>query len=159
MILKALLPHRIAPVVTAFWVGLLACLLLLSPAMAREMVSVKGKLVNMRSGPGTRYQVNWQLEKGYPLQVIARKGTWLKVRDFENDQGWIARAVVGTTPHYIVKVPVANMRKGPGTRYPIVAKAVRYDLLRTKERRVGWVKVKHVDGPEGWIARKLLWGW
>jgi|JI8StandDraft_1071087.scaffolds.fasta_scaffold50858_2 SH3-like domain-containing protein len=159
MILKAPLPHRITAVLMAFLATLFLSLSLLSPAMAREMVSVKGKLVNMRSGPGTRYQVNWQLEKGYPLQIIARKGKWLKVRDFENDQGWISRSVTTSTPHYIVKVPVANIRKGPGTRHAIVAKAVRYDLLRTRERRGNWVRVKHVDGPEGWVSRKLLWGW
>jgi len=136
MILKAPLPHRITAVLMAFLATLFLSLSLLSPAMAREMVSVKGKLVNMRSGPGTRYQVNWQLEKGYPLQIIARKGKWLKVRDFENDQGWISRSVTTSTPHYIVKVPVANIRKGPGTRHAIVAKAVRYDLLRTRERRL-----------------------
>ena len=159
MILKAPLPHRISTVLLAFLVSLLLSLSLLSPAMAREMVSVKGKLVNMRSGPGTGYPVNWQLEKGYPLQIIARKGIWLKVRDFENDQGWIARSVTTRTPHYIVKAPVANIRKGPGTRHAIVAKAVRYDLLRTREQRGNWVRVQHVYGPEGWVSRKLLWGW
>jgi len=139
--------------------AILASLLLLSPAVAREMVSIKGTLVNMRSGPGSGYQVLWQLEKGYPLQVVSRKGSWLQVRDFENDRGWIARSLASRTPHYIVKVPVANIRKGPGTGYPIVAKAVRYDLLRTREKRGSWVRVQSVDGPQGWVARKLLWGW
>ena len=144
-----------------FFTLLLSALFLLAPSMATaaEMVSVKGTLVNMRSGPGTGYRVTWQLEKGYPLQVLAKKGSWLKVRDFENDRGWISRSVIGRTPHYIVKVPVANIRKGPGTRHAIVAKAVRYDLLRTRERRGDWVRVQSVDGPQGWVARKLLWGW
>ena len=144
-----------------FFTAWLSALLLFAPttATAREMVSVKGTLVNMRSGPGTGYRVTWQLEKGYPLQVLAKKGSWLKVRDFENDRGWISRSVIGRTPNYIVKVPVANIRKGPGTRHAIVAKAVRYDLLRTRERRGDWVRVQSVDGPQGWVARKLLWGW
>ncbi len=137
----------------------LSVLLLHAPAMAREMVSVKGQLVNMRAGPGTGYRVTWKLEKGYPLQVVSRKGNWLKVRDFESDTGWIARSLTGHTRHYIVKVPVANIRKGPGTRHAIVAKAVRYDLLKTRERRGNWVRVQSVDGPQGWVARKLLWGW
>ena len=149
--LKAL-PIRIAIVV-------FSALLLHAPAIAREMISVKGNLVNLRTGPGTGYPVTWQLEKGYPLQVVSRKGNWYKVRDFENDSGWISRAVVGQTPHYIVKVPVANIRKGPGTRHPIVAKAERYVLLRTREKRGDWVRVQSVDGPQGWVARKLLWGW
>ena len=93
-----------------FFTLLLSALFLLAPttATAREMVSVKGTLVNMRSGPGTGCRVTWQLEKGYPLQVLAKKGSWLKVRDFENDRGWISRSVIGRTPHYIVKVPVAT---------------------------------------------------
>jgi len=26
-------------------------------------------------------------------------------------------------------------------------------------RKPGWVKVRHASGLQGWIARRLLWGW
>ena len=45
------------------------------PAQAAEMVSIKGSVVNMRSGPGTGSPVLWELERGYPLRVLRRKGS------------------------------------------------------------------------------------
>ncbi|WP_313951330.1 SH3 domain-containing protein [Accumulibacter sp.] len=133
--------------------------LMQSPALARDMVSIKGSIVNMRSGPTTRSEILWQLKRGYPLQVLKQKGRWLQVRDFENDKGWVARALTNRTPHYIVKASKANMRSGPGTRYRLVGKTQRYDLLRTRGAKAGWVKVERSDGVKGWISKRLLWGW
>jgi len=111
------------------------------------------------SGPGTHTDVLWQLERGCPLQVLQRKGGWLQVRDFENDKGWVARALTGQTPHHIVKAEVANIRGGPGTGYRIVGKAERYDLMRTRAARSGWVRVESGAGVSGWMSKRLLWGW
>jgi len=128
-------------------------------ALARDMVSIKGSVVNMRSKPSTGSEVLWQLERGYPLQVLKRKGSWIQVRDFENDRGWIAGSLAGRTPHHVVKSSVANIRSGPGTRYRIVGKAERYDLMRTRGAKSDWIKVESTDGVKGWIAKRLLWGW
>lgn len=130
-----------------------------SAAQAQQMVSVARDAVNMRSAPGARSTVNWALARGYPLQVVARRGAWLQVRDFENDRGWVARSMTGRTPHHVVKARVANLRGTPSTRGRLVGKASYGDVLRTLERRGEWVKVKRADGRSGWVARSLLWGW
>ena len=139
--------------------ALITAFCLLSPTLAREMVSIKGKIVNMRAGPGTHTEILWELDKGYPLQVLKRRGSWLQVRDFENDRGWIAKSLTARTPHHIVKSKIANIRRGPGTRHRIVGKAERYEVLRTREKKSGWVRVERDNGQKGWISSKLLWGW
>lgn len=126
---------------------------------ASSMVSVKGSTLNMRSGPGTHTEVLWELQQGYPLQIIQRKGGWLQVRDFENDSGWVAGRLTGRTPHHIVKARVANIRSGPGTQHAVVGKVQYGDLLRTREKRAEWVRVERTSGKGGWIAKRLLWGW
>ena len=128
-------------------------------AQASDMVSVAGAEVNMRSGPGTRHEAVWALARGYPLVVVGRQGKWLKVRDFENDQGWVYRSLTDRTPHHIVKAPVANLRRTPSTRATIVGKALYGDVLRTLDRRGQWIKVRHEAGITGWIATRLVWGW
>lgn len=131
-----------------------------APALAQSMVSIKGNTVNMRSGPSTQNTVLWELKKGYPLRVVGRKGTWLEVSDFENDRGWVTRSLVGNVPHHVVKSRTANIRRGPGTQNAIVGKAAYGDLLRTREKRTGWVRVEHTgNGVKGWVASRLLWGW
>ncbi len=134
------------------------CLATLSSAMAQKMVSVKGSTVNMRAQPTTNAEVLWELKRGYPLQVLKQRGRWLKVRDFENDSGWVARSLTGRTPHHVVRSQVANVRSGPSLRSRIVAKASYGESLRTLARRDKWVRVQRENGQTGWIARSLLWG-
>jgi SH3-like domain-containing protein len=135
------------------------CLTALTPALAQDMVSVEGRIVNMRAGPSTQARVLWELDKGYPLKVIKRKGSWLQVRDVENDRGWVARSLTGSKPHHVVKSKVANIRKGPGQQYRIIGRAEQYELMRTREKKSGWVRVERTSGQTGWISKKLLWGW
>jgi SH3-like domain-containing protein len=129
------------------------------PVSAQEMVSVAGKEANLRAGPGTGYEVNWILSRGYPLKIIERKQAWLKVQDFEGDIGWIYRALTGSTAFHIVKVPVANLRAEPNTQSRVLGRLSYGDLVRTLEKRTSWVRVQRDSGVRGWIARRLLWGW
>jgi SH3-like domain-containing protein len=141
--------------------GLAVFFLLIFTSIANaKMVSIANDLVNMRSGPGQKYSVIWELGKGYPLKVLQTKGEWLKVTDYENDTGWIYKKLVNRTPHLIVKKKIVNIRSGPGTGYKIVRKAQNGVVFQTLERKKGWVKVKHEEeNVVGWVMRSLLWGW
>ncbi len=142
--------------ITAAALGLSA----LAPTWAQELVSVRNPNVNLRAQPGTQGEVLWKLAQGYPLQVLERQGNWLRVRDFEGDEGWIARSVTSDTRHHVVKARVLNLRAGPGTQHPVVAKAAYGDVLRTSRRQGDWVQLQ---APKGggtvWAASDLLWGW
>lgn len=127
---------------------------------ARDMVAVSRPEINMRSGAGTQHEALWVLSRGYPLEVLARKGKWLKVRDFENDRGWVYRPLTNAgTPHHVVKVQVLNIRSAPSLKSRVLAKAAHGEILRTLERKRDWVKVKQEGGPTGWVSRRLVWGW
>ena len=136
---------------TAVFVGVSA-----GSLMAAEFVSVVKDGVNLRSGPETKYEVLFQLPKGYPLKVLARKGKWLKVSDYENDRGWIYKTLVAKTPYVIVKVKEGNVRSGPGTRYDKIGKVYRDVMLRRTDRRGDWLKVVHPQ-LTGWVHKQLVW--
>ena len=139
-----------------------ACFLLVAPASLSQakMVSVDADMINLRSGPGAKYKVLWELGRGYPLKVIGSMGSWYRVIDFENDKGWVYKKLVSRTAHLVVKKRAINLRSGPSTRYKIVRQAKRGVVFRTLERRKGWVKVRHdEENVEGWVKRDLLWGW
>ena len=92
--------------------------------------------INMRSGAGTQHEALWVLSRGYPLEVLARKGKWLKVRDFENDRGWVYRPLTNAgTPHHVVKVQVLNIRSAPSLKSRVLAKAAHGEILKTLERK------------------------
>lgn len=133
--------------------------LLLSSAWAQSMVSVNRPVLNMRSGPGTDKPVLWALAQGYPLQVLTRKGNWLRVKDFEGDLGWVYRPLVNSTPHVIVRSRNANLRSAPTTASRVRGKVVYGEILRTLEQRKSWVRVQRQSGTQGWIYKSLVWGW
>lgn len=141
---------------------LLFSIFFLSPAYAK-MGSISGDKVQLRSGPGTKYSSKWEYGDGFPLKVLTRKGNWVKVKDFENDSGWVYKKYISSTPHMIVKVNKGkkkkiNIRSGPGTKYKTVGKAYYGVVFETLRQEKGWAKVKHESGLTGWIKRSLLWG-
>ncbi len=136
---------------------------LASSVSLAQMLSVDGENVNLRSGPGTKYQVKWEYGKGFPLKVVSQKGDWVKVTDFENDTGWIYKPLLSSKGHMIVKAfkdknKRINIRSGPGTRYRVVGKAYYGVVFETLEQQNGWAKVRHETGLVGWIKRTLVWG-
>lgn len=126
---------------------------------AQSMVSVNTNTLNMREAPSTGSPVMWKLSRGYPLQVVERKGNWLKVRDFEGDDGWVSRSLTARKPYHVVKSKVANLRSGPGTGYRVKGKLEYGETVRTISKQGSWVKVKHDSLGQGWVAKRLLWGW
>ncbi|MGV1099611.1 SH3 domain-containing protein [Thiovibrio sp. JS02] len=151
---------RNVPILTRFILSCLAGAILFlaaPPAFAAEYVSVLKDGVNVRSGPDTNKEVLWELFKGFPLQVVSRKGKWAQVVDFEGDKGWVFAPLLAKEKTLVVKSDTVNMRVGPGLNYEIVA-TVKYGVVFTPLEKDGeWVKVQHEDGTSGWISAKLLW--
>lgn len=128
-------------------------------ASAASYVSVAGRSVNIRAQPNTHSQVLWELTRGYPLQVQARKGKWLKVRDFESSLGWIYAPLTNKTRHRVIRVANANVRAKPATNARIMGKLHRYDVVKTLGTSNGWAHVRTGAGLTGWVAARLTWGY
>lgn len=129
-----------------------------------KMRSINGEKVQLRSGPGTSYTAKWEYGDGFPLKVLTRKGSWVKVKDFEGDTGWVFKKYLTSKSHMIVKVnrgkkKKINIRSGPGTKYKVVGKAYYGVVFQTMAQKRGWAKVKHESGLVGWVKRSLLWGY
>ena len=122
-----------------------------------QRVSVKVPEDNIRSGPGTKYEIIWKIEKYHPLRVIKKKGLWINFEDYEGDPGWIHNTLVNNTPSIITNKKNCNVRSGPGTKHDIIfgsEKGVPYKILK---RKGNWIHVQHSDGDKGWIYKSLVW--
>lgn len=135
---------------------LLICLML-TPAAFAQRLSVKGKVANIRSGPGTNYEVIWQAEQNYPIEVLQTQGDWVLFKDYENDKGWISKGLTATTQCVIVKNPTVNVRSGASTSNPIVFKAQKGTPFQVLKTQGEWYQIKHADGDTGWIHRSVVW--
>ena len=143
---------------TGFRLLLVICFIAFSAGMSwAERLTVKTTIANIRSGPGTQYDVLWQAERYYPIQVLRTSGPWYYFSDFEGDTGWIHRSLLARIPSVITHKDKANVRSGPGAKYKIrmqIGKGIPFRVLGRKDN---WVHVKHGDGDEGWIYSSLLW--
>lgn len=142
------------------WTGLavLAASSMLTAAagLAAEFVSISKDGINLRSGPDTKYATLYELPAGYPLQVTDKKGEWLKVKDYENDQGWVFAPLVSKDQYVIVTVSEANARSGPGTEHGKVGNVVKDVILKKVNQKGEWIQFEHPQ-LKGWIHKKLVW--
>lgn len=143
--------------------SLFACLLaapLLVASSNASALCVTATQANLRAGPGTKYQKTWEVYQYMPLQRIGRKGAWYQVKDVDGDRHWVHKNLVSASLHCaVVKKPTANVRSGPGTRYPQRnwSPVEHYYSFKTIGNKGRWLKVKDEVGDTGWIAKSLLW--
>jgi len=125
-------------------------------AMA-ERLSVSSKIANIRSGPGTDYEILWKVENYFPISVLKKSGKWINFRDFEGDEGWIHTSLLQKKPTVITKKNKCNVRTGPGTNHDIVFTVEKGIPFLVIDRQKNWIQIKHADGDRGWIYKSLVW--
>ncbi len=126
-------------------------------AATAERLAVVAPMANIRSGPGTQYDILWKVEKYYPLLVIKKSESWYYFQDFEDDKGWVHQSLVEKVETVITNKDLCNIRSGPGTGEKIlftVEKGIPFKVLK---RTNSWLNIEHADGDKGWIHDSLVW--
>nr|WP_320010774.1 SH3 domain-containing protein [uncultured Desulfobulbus sp.] len=146
-----------------YLLGAIVCVFLQVECGTAQIVSVAGEGINMRVAPGTNQPILWKLDSGFPLQVIGREGSWLKVRDFEASTGWVYQSTTQPTPTVIVRAnegldQAINVRQTPSLDAEIVAQAMYGTVFQVLSIQDSWVQVHHDQGITGWVFKELLWG-
>lgn len=136
-------------------VVLIVCLI--SGTAMAERLSVSARIANIRSGPGTNYEILWKVEQYHPINVIKKQGPWYHFRDFEGDEGWIHKSLVQKNATVITAKEKCNVRKGPGTNHAIVFQIEKGIPFLILKRQKSWLQIKHADGDSGWIHKSLVW--
>lgn len=123
-----------------------------------RFASLRSDEVNVRSGPGTRYPVEWVFEKkNMPVEVIAEFDTWRKIRDWQGTIGWVHQSMlVGKRSVIVSGRQVALLRTPESDSAPVarLETSVQGELLSCKGE---WCRVRIADY-KGWLARKDIWG-
>ena len=131
--------------------------MLLAGTASAERLAVSAPVANIRSGPGTKHNVLWKVEKYFPLRIIEKSGEWYHFEDFEGDKGWVHKSLVRKISAVITKNDACNIRSGPGTKNKIiftVEKGIPFKVLKRKD---SWIQIEHADGDKGWIHKSLVW--
>ena len=123
-----------------------------------RFISLRSDEVNVRSGPGLTYPIKWVfVKKGFPLEVIAEYEDWRKVRDIQNDEGWVHKVMLSGKRTAYIK---ANNRNIFGEANfdskinAIIDKGVIVDVESCDSK---FCEVE-VQGINGYIDIDSLWG-
>jgi SH3-like domain-containing protein len=125
-----------------------------------RFVSLRATVVNLRTGPGVRYPVDWVYESKYlPIEVIAEFENWRKVRDVQGTQGWIHQSMLSSRRMFIIISKMQTLRKKDETKSLAIAKLATNVIGELKRCPVssGWCEVS-AGGHKGWLRRVDFWG-
>lgn len=125
-----------------------------------RFVSLRAGEVNMRSGPGVQYPVDWVYKRRHlPMEVIAEFQTWRKVRDHQGTQGWVHQTMLDGERTAIVLGRTRTLRADPDAGARALARLEPDVVVRIAAcpREGGWCRVR-AAGFEGWVRRVELWG-
>jgi SH3-like domain-containing protein len=127
-----------------------------SPAAA-ERLTVAADVANIRSGPGTKFDILWKVGKFHPLNVLEKSGSWYRFRDFEGDEGWVHKSLISNLPSIITIKEKCHVRSGPGTGSDILFSVENGIPFQVIKRKGNWIHIRHADGDQGWIHNSLVW--
>jgi len=55
-----------------------------------RFATTRSSEINVRVGPGTRYNIAWTYVKaGMPVEIVQEFDTWRKIRDVDGQEGWV----------------------------------------------------------------------
>jgi SH3-like domain-containing protein len=125
-----------------------------------RFVSLRAEEVNMRTGPGVRYPVDWVYKRrNMPVEVIAEFGTWRKVRDIQGTQGWIHQSMLSNNRWVTITGQTRTLRRKADSQAPAVARVepgASAQVLECPDES-GWCRVT-AGGYDGWLRRVEFWG-
>ncbi len=125
-----------------------------------RFVSLRSEEVNMRTGPGVRYPVDWVYKRrNMPMEVIAEFGTWRKVRDVQGTEGWIHQSMLSNRRMLAVTGQTRTLRAEADSKAPSVARiepGAVGEAVQCPERS-GWCSVT-IGKYKGWLRRVEFWG-
>jgi SH3-like domain-containing protein len=128
------------------------------PLPVPRFVSLRADEVNLRTGPGERYPIDWVLtRKGLPVEIVEEFEAWRKVRDFQGTEGWVHQRMVTGTRNVVVTGDVRTLRADPDAMAPAVARAEPGVIAHLLDCRDTWCRVE-LQGMKGWLKRGEVWG-
>ena len=140
------------------------CILVQTPAHAASVpyfASIKSKEANVRTGPSSRYPIQWVYQrKSWPVKVTASFETWRKISDIYGESGWIQQNLLSGKRHVIINTKNGELQKTyrlpdeNSSATQLIENGVIAELLRCEKE---WCQIR-IKRNKSWIKAKALWG-
>jgi len=123
-----------------------------------NFLSLKNNEVNLRQGPSFEYPIKLTYNKKYlPLIILDKSGPWRKIKDFENNTGWVHVVLLSKKKTAINIKNNSILFKKPTIYSKPIAKLEVGRLVLIKKCKEKWCKITS-GGFKGWVFESSLWG-
>jgi SH3-like domain-containing protein len=125
-----------------------------------RFASLKTDEVNLRSGPGLRYPIEWVYKRrDLPVEIQREFEVWRLVSDQEGVKGWVHQAtLVGRRTFVSIGVEQVIRSSAEDTASAVARlKPGVIGRIRSCDAKADWCQVQ-VGEYRGWLKREAFWG-
>ena len=123
-----------------------------------RFASLKSDLVNVRTGPGPRYPIDWVFHRRMmPVEIVAEYENWRKIRDWQGASGWVYQGLLSGKRGFVINGKEADLHRTPSLSAEVVAKLQPEVMGEIRSCTGDWCRVS-APGVSGWIERSKIWG-
>ena len=123
-----------------------------------NFLSLKNDIVNLRQGPSFEYPIKLIYKKKYlPVNIIDKSEAWRKIKDFENNLGWIHISQLSKRKSAINKKNNSIIYKNSTIYSKPIARLELGRLVLIKKCKLEWCKIE-TGNFIGWMYKNALWG-
>lgn len=129
-----------------------------APNQPPRFASLRSNDVNMRTGPGTRYPIEWVYKrKGLPVEIVSEFEIWRRVRDSDGSEGWVHKSALTSKRTAIVIGAARNLLDDNINGAPVVAHLENGAIGQLMSCTKDWCRLKF-DGTKGYLRKSEFWG-
>ncbi|MDX2027464.1 MAG: SH3 domain-containing protein [Alphaproteobacteria bacterium] len=123
-----------------------------------RFASLRSNEVNMRTGPGTRYPIEWVFTRhGLPVEITAEYEIWRRIRDPDGSEGWVHKSNLSGRRMAIVTGKGRELRRDDNPQSPITAHLETGAMGQILSCKPEWCRLKF-EGAKGYLPKSDFWG-
>ena len=123
-----------------------------------RFVTLRAAEVNLRSGPGVGYPIEWVFtRRGLPVEVIDEFETWRHIRDWQGSEGWVHQSMLSGQRGAMVVGAVRLLRRAPEPGAAAIAEIQAQVVGRLHRCREAWCLIE-ANNFEGWLRQNEIYG-
>lgn len=122
-------------------------------------VSLKSDEVNVRTGPGQRYPIQWVVRReSLPVEIIEEFDHWRKIKMQDGTAGWVHKTMLdGARTVLFSGKESCIVRAAPEADAAPVLKAESGVIGKLVACQKSWCRVQ-VATRKGWVQKSHIWG-
>ncbi len=124
-----------------------------------RFVSLKSDETNLRTGPGTRYPIQWVFRRAHmPVEVVDEFDMWRKIKGEDGTTGWVHHTMLSGKRFAMIAGKEPRIMRIDATEDSKPLFKVEPEVLGALDECAPlWCRVQ-ISGRKAWIKKDFLWG-